>query len=317
VQPWRVRIVDPSRADLFIERARTLPDEDVTGSFIILSMGIFVEALSLAAAHYGLQVEAKITASLDSFTAPALREREERVVRFAELTLRADTRVVPEVPLQRLHDRRTSRLHYGPDPVPATDAARLAELATKHGHRYAQVTNPTLIEKILALNVEAVFCDLGQAPYRNELRQWLRYSERESRRRGDGLEAKCMNVAPAELWAAFHLPAILHLPGLRSWLRRRYRAQIGPVATMGFLCGGFWDPVEAYGAGRLLLRFWLEVTGLGYYIHPYGNLVTNRAIAERVRAETGLADVWLAFKIGRSVPPPASRRRTVEAVLLD
>ena len=107
----------------------------------------------------------------------------------------------------------------------------------------------------------------------------------------------------------------LRFPPLRPWFRRRYRAQIGPVATLGFLCGPFWDPRDAAATGRLLLHFWLECTRLGLSIHPYGNLVTNRATAARVRAETGLDDVWLAFKIGHSAAPPASRRRAVEEIL--
>jgi len=42
VQPWRLRIVSDDTADLLIEKHRTLPKEDPTGSFIILSMGLFI-----------------------------------------------------------------------------------------------------------------------------------------------------------------------------------------------------------------------------------------------------------------------------------
>ena len=51
VQPWRVRILNEYEADLFIDSDRTLPKEDPTGSFIILTMGLFIEALRLLAAH--------------------------------------------------------------------------------------------------------------------------------------------------------------------------------------------------------------------------------------------------------------------------
>src|SRR5436309_50595 len=130
-------------------------------------------------------------------------------------------------------------------------------------------------ELLIALNVEAVFEDLNHPPYRDELAGWLRYSERASRRHRDGLDARCMNVSPLELWTTFHLPWLLRFPPLRPWFRRRYRAQIGPVATLGFLCGSFWGPRDAAATGRLLLHFWLECTRLGLSIHPYGNLVTN------------------------------------------
>jgi hypothetical protein len=193
----------------------------------------------------------------------------------------------------------------------------LESLACSSGQRYAQVTDVDLVERILALNVEAVFADLNQAAYRNELRSWLRYSDRVADRLRDGLDARCMNATPFELWSAFHVPAMLRWPIVGGYFRRRYRSQAGPVTTLGFLCGPFWEPADAYVTGRFLLRFWLECTRLGYSIHPYGNLVTNRPIARRVEEETGLSDVWLAFKIGRSAAPYPSRRRTPEAIFVD
>jgi nitroreductase len=51
VQPWRLRIVSDESADLLIEKRRTLPKEDLTGSFIILTMGLFIEALTILAAN--------------------------------------------------------------------------------------------------------------------------------------------------------------------------------------------------------------------------------------------------------------------------
>src|SRR5205823_1582965 len=96
------------------------------------------------------------------------------------------------------------------------------------------------------------------------------------------------------------------------WFRRRYREQVGPVATLGYLAGAFWDPADAFEAGRMLIRWWLECTRFGLYIHPYGNLMTHRPTAARVAEELAVNDVWLVFKIGRSPTPPASLRRSFE-----
>src|SRR5258708_32977076 len=51
VQPWRIKIVSDREAELFIDIHRTLPKDDITGSFIILTMGIFIESLSIVAAN--------------------------------------------------------------------------------------------------------------------------------------------------------------------------------------------------------------------------------------------------------------------------
>ncbi len=57
VQPWRVRLISDTEADLLIDSTRTLPKEDPTGSFIILTMGMFIEGLRLLAANHGFRLE--------------------------------------------------------------------------------------------------------------------------------------------------------------------------------------------------------------------------------------------------------------------
>ena len=57
VQPWRIKILNETEADLFIDSARTLPKEDLTGSFIILTMGMFIEALRILAANKGFHLK--------------------------------------------------------------------------------------------------------------------------------------------------------------------------------------------------------------------------------------------------------------------
>ncbi len=315
VQPWRVRIVSDTEAELLIERARTLPREDVTGSFIILTMGVFVETLRIAAAHRGLALDDDPLQAFACFSAERLERQTGAHVPFARLKLRPDPLVRPGHPLERLAQRRTSRLAYDPAGMAPADTARLRAVAAGWGHAYHDVTGAARIERILAWNAEAVFEDLNTGSYRGELASWIRYTRAESERHRDGLDARCMNVPPLELWLMFHAPALLRVPSLRPWFRRRYRAQIGPVTTLGIISGKFWDPADAYPAGRFLTQFWLEVTACGCVLHPYGNLVTHRPIAARVEAETGIADIWLAFKIGTS-PPPPSRRRSIEEVLV-
>jgi len=250
------------------------------------------------------------------FSTAGLRGCGGEQVAFARLTLSRTTGIPPEYPLEMIRRRRTSRLHYHTTPVSTEALAALANLAEGSGYRYAQITDSSLIERMVGMNIAAVFEDLNHPPYRDELRSWLRYSSAESLQHRDGLDARCMNQHPAELWTAFHAAWLLRSPA-RSWFARRYRRQIGAIATMGFLCGPFWAPREAYASGRFLMRFWLECTRLGYYVHPYGNLVTNRPWAARLQAATGLADVWLAFKIGRSDVPPASHRRSLRDILID
>ncbi len=65
------------------------------------------------------------------------------------------------------------------------------------------------------------------------------------------------------------------------------------------------------------MRFWLETAKQNLYLHPYGNMVTNKRAAEWLQKETTVPDIWLIFKIGYSQEPPKSYRRSVEEILLD
>lgn len=100
-------------------------------------------------------------------------------------------------------------------------------------------------------------------------------------------------------------------------LKKIYRSQLGLVPTIGMLAGRFWQPADAFQTGRFLMRFWLELAKRNLYLHPYGNLVTNKAAATWCREATGVSDIWLIFKIGYSGEPPKSYRRSVEEVLVD
>ena len=51
IQPWGVLIRDRSTADLYFDRLPLLPDGHRTGSFMITTAGMFIEALLIVAAH--------------------------------------------------------------------------------------------------------------------------------------------------------------------------------------------------------------------------------------------------------------------------
>jgi nitroreductase len=317
VQPWRVRLLNEREALLLIDVRRTLPKEDLTGSFIISTMGMFIEALKLLAGNTGLGLEYELCHE-PGWYAPAILEPEGReMLPFARLRLVPD----PEGPKyldERLFlKRRTSRLSLLPEKVPENSAQALRQLSAEWGERYEQVTERAIIERILARNTEALFEDLNTRAYHDEIVEWFRFTARAARRTRDGLDYRCMNSSRSTFWTVARFPGLLQFPLTRPLLAKVYRSQLGVVPTLGILAGEFWRPEGAIKAGRFLMRFWLETARLGLYIHPYGNLVTNRGAARWCRTETGIEDIWLVFKIGYSPEPPRSYRRALEEILID
>lgn len=318
VQPWRVRLLPGGEADLFIEKRRTLPKEDVTGSFIILTMGLFIEALSVLAANRSYELGYRLHRDPSAYTPEHIEREEGDLLPFARLSL---TR--REGPPRGGFDdslflkRRTSRVSLLPRPVPEEAARALSELARAWGQRYEQFTDPATVERVLARNAEALFEDLNAPGYHDEIVEWFRFTDRAARRTRDGLDYRCMNSSRAAFWLAARFPRLLQSPALGPLLRRTYRRQLGHVPTVALLAGGFWRPHEAFETGRFLLRFWLEAARRDLHIHPYGNLVTNGAAAEWCLRELGVPGAWLIFKIGfPAAATPKSYRRAVEEVLI-
>jgi nitroreductase len=318
VQPWRVRIHNDREADLLIDSTRTLPKEDPTGSFIILTMGIFIEALSLLAANQKCRLEFDLFHQPEWYARAILDAGEQTFLPFARLRLVPDdglqiTDYDPVVFLKR----RTSRISLLPRPVPDEATVALKSLAAEWDQQYHQITDPLAIERILDHNTEALFEDLNNPDYHDEITAWFRFTDRASRRHRDGLDYRCMNTSRSAYWLTARFPKLLLLPGAHSVLARTYRSQLGLVPTIGMLAGEFWQPSSAIRTGRFLMRFWLETARHNLYLHPYGNMVTNKKAAQWLLEETNVPDIWLVFKIGYSAEPPKSHRRSVEETLLD
>ena len=95
--------------------------------------------------------------------------------------------------------------------------------------------------------------------------------------KADGLDYRCMRLGADELKLMKRLPQIMRWRLTRPFIRRLYRRQLGAVSHIGIISGLFFDDVGCMQAGVYLLRFWLELARHDLYIHPFGNLVTNRA----------------------------------------
>jgi len=316
VQPWRVRLVGERDAELLIDSTRTLPQEDTTGSFILLTMGMFLRTVEIVAAARGLRLATTLLHEPAWYAPTILEARGPTMIPFARMRLDDDPGVRPDFDPALIERRMTSRLPLRPDPVPPGAAADLARVATAGGHRFETITDPVRIERILERDAEALFHDLNQPGYHDEIVSWFRFTDGASLRHRDGLDHRCMNTSPIAYWTTARMPWLLRTPVMRAIMRRVYRRQLGPVPTLGLLAGAFWEPAHAFETGRVLMNFWLSVTRHGLFIHPYGNLVTNRDAARWLREETGVADIWLVFKIGVSDPPPRSRRRSLEEILI-
>jgi hypothetical protein len=308
VQPWKVRVTSPQTCEVFIDTARTLPKEDTTGSFIISGMVMYLETMRYAAQNY--QHDAQYEVLLDQ---PA---NDAGLQLFAKVTLRPDSAIVPVFAREIILRRRTSRLGYSSKQISQTDQAALQSLAQSYGYEYRYTNDDVRIEQLLDENIRALFHDFNSPNYHDEIVSWFRFSNRSSTRQRDGLDFRCMRIPATDYYLSARFPGILRLPILRTIFAKRYRALLGATPCMAWVSGAFWQPNDAVTAGKFLIHFWLELTRRGLYLHPFGNLVTNKTARSAFESLTNSSDVWFVVRAGYTDEPPESYRLPVEHIVI-
>jgi hypothetical protein len=312
VQPWLVRPLAATEAELLCDPVRTLPDTDPAGRFVTVGLGVFVESLAIAAAARGLRLEVV-------YEGTRVDPRASAPVPFAHLSLTARD-VEEPLGVALLRERRTSRTPY--DGRPAADGVleRLRALAAPDGHTLRWSHDPALVAAVLALNEETLFFDMTDPVARREIGRWVRFSAAEAARRRDGFSPATLGFPGPLLKLFFRDQRLLAMPGARGGVRRLYRRTMRGTRTVAWLQGPFEHPHHWLAAGRLLQRLWLTMTAQGLQLHPFGSIVTNdeaNAQAHELLELTPDAGIfWLVLRLGYGAKPPRSHRLETERLLV-
>lgn len=311
-QPWKVKLVSETEADMYYDPARLLPDEDGNGAFMVLALGIFTEMLSIAAHPHGYKTEL-------SYEDVPLDPTKEGPAYFGRLTLVPDSEV-EDLDRELIKKRRTSRLPYDGKPVAPEVVAELVQTAQRSGFAFSVSDDPSMIDWVLTINRDTLFYDMNRESTKREVGNWIRYSKREAEKTRDGLWAKALHIASLTLYIAFHARFLINMPGVAQLIGARYKRTTRGTTLVGWFSGSFAKTDDWVRGGRMLARFWLTLTKYGLYMHPFGSVITNkRAHGELVKKfsvdESG-DPVWFLVRIGRSKEPPHAYRRELSDIVI-
>lgn len=304
VQPWLLRVVSPTHAELLYNPARLLPKTDPTSAFSMMGLVMFAEYLSIAVAPRGYAVRASYDGKPLQFDASA-------PVLFANLEL------VPlgsAAPLDRdlILRRQTSRLPYDGRPVREDALRSLASIASAGGHKFAWSSRDDDVAWAVDLNRFTLFDDLDRTAERSELRKWIRPSDREAAAKKDGLWAECLSF-PGWLLQAFFDKHEKWGSGWRKQVCGEMLVKgMAGTRTIAWWSGPFSEPAHWIAAGQVLGRSWLTLASQGVHMHPFGSIITNPSahanLVERVGRPRDANELWLLARMGRSAAPPRSYR---------
>ncbi|MGW0804008.1 hypothetical protein [Nonomuraea sp. NPDC002799] len=284
-QPWTLTHLGDDEAAIGWDPSRALPVSDPTGRDLRLSLGAFVECCLIVCADAGLNVAFRPDPGplRVGFLYGAAQP-----YRTAFTT--ADVRA-----------RGANRGEYHPGRLPGDVAGGLTGMR--------RLACRDLGDLLHAADLH----QFGDENVTRELRSWLRLTRCHRRYLLDGLSASALALTRAEafgLRASLALyPALrrLGLPRVLAGASRRLLDYDGDVLV---LVGAAGEELET---GRLLMRHWLTLSGLGYTTHPLSQIIdgepTRRALAQRL----GVADPQTLLhvaRVGRPKAPATASART-------
>lgn len=299
-QPWYVRVADDQEMIIGVDPERRLPAVDPNNREAMLSLGAFVENLSLAAGDMGYEAQTEVKAQ-----SPLEQE-------ILEVTLRR-AKPVP-YPRERVTLRMTAKHGYRSVDLKKDDVDALAE--PLDGHLFYFPRGSEHARCIEEGTVEAFRVQTGRDEAQQELVKWLRLSHEAEEEHRDGLTTAGMEIRGLKGWYVRNLTRPKDF--MKESMRKRSVEQTARLVGQG----GGWFVITSTGdsvadlidAGRGFERMALMARERGVAVHPMTQIleeeVGRKGIASNHDAGT-LPQFILRVGYLDKYPDPVSPRRPV------
>lgn len=297
-QCWRFRLENRSIA-ILPDLSRRTPVVDPDDHHLFVSLGCAAENLVQAARAFGFMGHAEFSpATSGAITVALERSKAEESPLF---------KAIPH--------RQCARTGFDGRPLAAEELRLLEAAGTGDGVAVILLTEREAMEKVLEYVVQGNTMQINNPAFVSELESWIRFSDGEAIRTGDGLTARSTGSPSAPRWLGRLL--------FRAFFRvkpenDKYARHIRSSAGIAVFVSNVDDKDHWVEAGRCYERFALQATALGIR-----NAFVNQPVEEpRLRPEfakaLGLGDRRpdLVVRFGRGKEMPRSLRRPVESVLI-
>jgi hypothetical protein len=298
-QPWTVTMMEPQRWIIGSERARWLPAVDPHNRELLLSIGAFLENLSLSAHHHGYRVDYRLVAS-----SPQDSD-------LLEVRLQNDTAISYQ--LEKIRMRRTVRSGYLNHELSREDIYYLTEgLGECHYYPMGSAQAKYLGEATVEANRKQASRDEAQ----RELANWIRWSDLDAKRFRNGLTPESMEIEGFAGWfvRTFYDHEKVMTEGFRREGVDRIIEQVRQGAGWLVIVSPDSEIATLIEAGRTFEKLFLRVRGRSIATHPMTQALEERPWREQVSAQLGVkGQVQFILRAGyvSSYPDPVSLRMPV------
>jgi hypothetical protein len=297
-QCWKFA-VDEKSISIFPDLTRRCPAVDPDDHHLYVSLGCAAENLTQAALANGLQGEAAFA------TAPA---------DVLKINLQP-TQAVESLLFKAISERQSTRSEFDGQPLSKEDLRLLALAGAGQGVQLLFFTEKPAMENVLAYVVQGNTAQLNDAAFVAELKAWIRFSDAEAVRTGDGLFTRASGNPSVPRWLASPLfPVFFRATSENDKYAKHVRSSAGIAVFVSDASDkGHW--IET---GRCYERFALQAAALGIRNALLNQPVEVAALRPQFASFLGIGvrRPDLVVRFGRAPLMPRSLRRPVQSVLL-
>ena len=299
-QCWKFDITSPTSITILPDFEKRTPVVDPDDHHLFATLGCAVENLVIAGLAHGLEAQVDSSNPIDGIQ-----------VDFVSCP--------PQVtPLyDAIFNRRVSRTEYNGEKLNENELQQLQQATDgSNGVHVSILTNNDDIQKAQDYIIRANTIQMNDVAFRKELKEWIRFGQGESIKKGDGLTAPTTGNPFVPRFLGTH---ILDWTTKADSENLKISKQIASSAGIAIFCSEQDNAAHWVEAGRVYERFALTATSLGiknaFLNQPVEVAEIRPELAQAFGMQGGRPDLIVRFgKGGRDMPH--SLRRPASDVIV-
>lgn len=304
-QPWTVKVITGRHWIVGTDSRRWLPAVDPENREMMISIGAFLENLATAASSQGYEAEIQILAQ--STKAQEIAAVKLHKTGYSDHSL-----------IQQMELRRTLRSTLLTKELSNEDTQLLTP-GYPDGFYYPRGSRESKIleEATISANEIQAYRDSAQ----QELAGWIRWSNQDSRRYGNGLTPETMEIEGLSRWY------VKNFYTYESVLKQEFREATIQKVKEQAAAGSGWlvlasknaTVAELIRTGRNLQRIWLRLRARNIGLHPMTQAIEEAATAAALPSALGSSgDIQLLLRVGyvSHYPRPVSLRMPLQKIII-
>lgn len=294
-QPW---LFAKTEDGIYIQPdlSRALPVADPAHRELYISLGCAAETAMIAARFYSYHPKLQTDISNNNSS-----------IKIA--LSKSDTIEQPEL-FSYITTRQTTRNLFNKNAISGHDLEALKASVARAGIPILFYAGQHEIEEFAPFITNANTIQLNNPEFKKELIQWMRFSEKEAMKKGDGLYTACSGIpSMGRFLGSFVLQNFVNA---KSETKRLLKQLENSAAVVLFSSAGD-NASDWINTGIAFQRFALTATKLGIYYSFLNSPCQTDVIREKMISGLGLGSLipQLIVRIGYSVKMPYSYRRNI------